>query len=342
MFRASHALLWKAAKMRRIGHYSEKHTWSLRSSLRIPGLVELDQEGLSKAREVLVAEWELRPLSLGEILDRTFSLYRRNFLLFVGIMAIPQLLILVLNVGQVLLSSHPRRLAGLSTHHAQELSSSSLTTFGTLGVIVAIVFYLVAYLFAQGGTIYAVSDLYLGRTTTIGESLGRMWGHLLKLLGVSLLNGLAVLVAMIALIIPGIWLACRLSTCVPAALLENLGTRESLERSFALTKDNAGRALLIGMLYAVMLYALMFLFAIPFGVAVVMSARNPEMLRFSLTLLQVGNFCAGVLVGPFILIATSVFYYDLRVRKEAFDLQMMMNSAPSNPAADMRPRPLQL
>lgn len=34
-------------------------------------------------------ELDLRPLSLGEILDRTFTLYRRNFLLFAGIIAIP-------------------------------------------------------------------------------------------------------------------------------------------------------------------------------------------------------------------------------------------------------------
>lgn len=32
---------------------------------------------------------ELRPLSLGELLDRTFTLYRNNFWLFVGIMAVP-------------------------------------------------------------------------------------------------------------------------------------------------------------------------------------------------------------------------------------------------------------
>src|SRR5271169_5669056 len=39
--------------------------------------------------EELMETVELRPLSLGELLDRTFSLYRRHFWLFVGIMAIP-------------------------------------------------------------------------------------------------------------------------------------------------------------------------------------------------------------------------------------------------------------
>jgi hypothetical protein len=40
---------------------------------------------------------------------------------------------------------------------------------------------------------------------------------------------------------------------------------------------------------------------------------------------QVGSTIAEILVTPILTIATTVFYYDLRVRKEAFDLQMMMN-----------------
>ena len=271
----------------------------------------------------------LRPLSLGEILDRTFSLYRRHFLLFLGIAAIPNLLTLGLNLAQVFMMQ-PQVPGAKGTAFAAR--SSGLLAFGIVGAIIGVIVYVVAYLFAQGGTIYAVSDLYLGRPTTIGASLRRMWGHLLNLLGVSFLNGLAVGVAFIFLIIPGIYMACRLITCVPAALLEDLGARESLERSFALTKDNAGRAFVIYFLYLCMLYATIFLFTIPFGIALVMAAKDPAMLRTATALTQVGSFFAGVLVTPFFLIATSVFYYDLRVRKEAFDLQMMIDPG-GNPIA---------
>jgi len=37
---------------------------------------------------------QLRPLSLSELLDRTFQLYRQYFMLFVGIVALPQLVLL--------------------------------------------------------------------------------------------------------------------------------------------------------------------------------------------------------------------------------------------------------
>jgi membrane-anchored glycerophosphoryl diester phosphodiesterase (GDPDase) len=152
-----------------------------------------------------------------------------------------------------------------------------------------------------------------------------MWGRLLNLFGVSLLNGLAVIGATLFLIIPGIYVACRLITCLPAALLEDLGARESLSRSFALTKDNAGRAFGIYVIYLVMLYAIIMVFTFPSLFLAAMVAKDPSMAWISLALVQVGTFVAGTLVGPFLLIATSVFYYDLRVRKEAFDLQMMMN-----------------
>ncbi len=284
-----------------------------------------------------MAEPGLRPLSLGEILDRTFSLYRRHFLLFLGITALPHLLILLLNLGQILFMKAPAMIAKppLDTQF-QARGGSGLMAFGLGGLLVGGVIYLVAYLFSQGGTIYAVSELYLGRTATISASLRKVWGQLANLFGVCLLNGLAVMGATIFLIIPGIYVACRLITCVPAALLEDLGARESLERSFYLTKGSAWRALVIYVLYFVLLYAAALLFMIPFGVAIAMAAKDPSMARLSLGLFQVGNFLAGILVGPFLLIATSVFYYDLRVRKEAFDLQLMMNPSGNVPSGASR------
>jgi len=261
-------------------------------------------------------ELDLRPLSLGEILDRTFTLYRRNFLLFFGITALPQLLVLGFNLFQVLLKGRPG---------VPKVASGSFIAVGIIGALAGVIVYLVAYLFAHGGTVYAISDLYLGRSTSIGASLRRMRGQAGSLLGVLILNGLVVMIAFIFLIIPGVYVACRLITCVPAALLENLGPRESLERSFALTKDNAGRSFVIYLLYLVIFYAIFFLLAFPFMVAVAVSAKNPAMMTLWTMLMQAGTTLATILVTPIFTIASTVFYYDLRVRKEAFDLQIMMN-----------------
>ena len=261
-------------------------------------------------------ELDLRPLSLGEILDRTFTLYRRNFLLFFGITALPQLLVLGFNLCQVLFTGRPG---------TPKVMSGTAIGLGILLGLVGFIVYFVAYLFAHGATVYAISDLYLGRSTSIGASLRRMRGQAGSLLGVLILNGLVVLVTFILLIIPGVYMACRLITCIPAALLENLGPRESLERSFALTKDNAGRSFVIYLLYFAIFYAIFFLLAFPFMVAVGLSARNPAMVTLWTMLMQFGTTLATILVTPILTIASTVFYYDLRVRKEAFDLQIMMN-----------------
>jgi hypothetical protein len=263
-----------------------------------------------------VTSSDLRPLSLGEILDRTFSLYRQHFVLFVGIAALPQLLNLALSLAQVWTG----RVAGGHRQVALAVAAA-----GIIGGLVGVVVYLVVYLFAQGGTVYAVSEIYLGRPATIGASLRRMRGQVGNLFGVTLLNGLVIGIATILLIVPGIYMACRLITCVPAALLEDLGPRDSLERSYRLTEDSAGRSFVIYLLYFFLLYAAVLLFILPFSVASRLTANDPGSAWVWLVLGQVGNFLATTLVTPILTIATAVFYYDLRVRKEAFDLQLLMN-----------------
>jgi hypothetical protein len=248
---------------------------------------------------------ELRPLSLGEILDRTFSLYRRYFLLFLGISGIPQLLVLVASLAQGAVAK-----------------SVGLNLVMLLVLLIVAVF---AYLFSQGGTILAVSQLYLGRPTSIAESLRRVWSEIGALFGVVMLNGLAVTGALLLLIIPGIYVACRLLVCVPAALIEQRGPRESLSRSFDLTRDNAGRAFVILVFSVVLTYAAQFLIGLPLGIVLAAVSKDPAVAEFWRAMIQVGSSVATALVSPVLLIATSIFYYDLRVRKEAFDLQIMMD-----------------
>jgi hypothetical protein len=60
---------------------------------------------------------------------------------------------------------------------------------------------------------------------------------------------------------------------------------------------------------------------------VVVAQKNPSQMIIWLQLMQVGSFVANVLVTPILTIASAILYYDLRVRKEAFDIQLMMNPA---------------
>ena len=264
---------------------------------------------------------DLRPLSLGEVLDRTFSLYRRHFLLFVGIAAIPNLVKLAITLGSLPFLQASLGSTGGPFGIAAAILSPSMVLFSLVSLLVTIL----VYLLTQGGTIFAVSELYLGRTTTIAASLRSSWALIGSLFGVALLNGLAVFGAALFLVIPGIYVACRLLVCIPTAVIEKRGPGDSLSRSWNLTRDFAGRAFVSSLGYLAISFGVGALIGAPVGLFVATARRDPSALQGLQALLQVVTTGVNVLLSPLLLIATSVFYYDLRVRKEAFDLQFMMD-----------------
>src|SRR2546421_387236 len=94
----------------------------------------------------------LRPLSTSELLDRTFHLYRNNFLVFVGITAIPQLLVLTLRLW-----------------YATTLNSGIVERFSGTGILIGLVSYVVIEISAAA-TVIAVSNAHLERPLTVGSS----------------------------------------------------------------------------------------------------------------------------------------------------------------------------
>jgi hypothetical protein len=274
-----------------------------------------------------MATLDLRPLSLGELLDRTFTLYRGHFLLFLGISAIPQVFVLVIQLAQALVAPASNIFSLPNPNLPAPMPQFSVTGFAYMlaFMFAAGIVSVVAYLFSQGATVIAVSDLYLGRTTTLGGAFRRVRGKLAVIFGVVVLTFLAVFAGCVLLIIPGIYIALRLAVGVQAAVLEGVGPGDALSRSFALTKENAGRVFLIFLLYAFLSYGLIALLGVPFIVGTFLAKNNSDLVRMFTMMTQVGSFIASSLVMPFGTIAMSLFYYDMRVRKEGFDLQMMMN-----------------
>jgi hypothetical protein len=275
-----------------------------------------------------MAALDLRPLSLGELLDRTFFLYRRNFLLFIGIAAIPYSFFFVVNLAAALLPVFARS-AGPARMPPGGIAAAAIG--GGLVALVAIFVGAVAFLFSVGATVYAVSEIYAGRPTSIRESLGRVRGKTWIIFGVLFLSGLILGAGFIALIIPGIYLMCRVCVATPAALLEDMGPSDSIRRSFDLTRDFAGRAFMIYLLSFAMAWGVIALFQFPFMILLAFSAKQMQLRVLLTVLMQVGNFIGSVLVAPVSTIGFALFYYDLRVRKEAFDLQMMMQAIGADP-----------
>jgi hypothetical protein len=277
-----------------------------------------------------MADVDLRPMSLGELLDRTFTLYKRNFWLFAGITALPSLVLLVINVGSAALRG-PNGGAPGTSGTPPGLSAGVLASAITTGIIFGL-FYLLLLGAAQAATVFAVSDLYLGRPASVRGSYSRVGGKALRVIVILILVSLAVGVGFILLIIPGFILLCRTAVSVPASMLEDSKSIRSIERSMELTKGHAMQIFLIFLLVWFLTYVAALIFQVPFAYFESAAVKAHETLSFGILVLQnLSAFLSEVLIGPIGTIAFCLMYYNLRVRKEAFDVQHLMASLGSPP-----------
>jgi hypothetical protein len=187
--------------------------------------------------------------------------------------------------------------------------------------------------------VVAVSDVHLDRPASVRDSFLRVKEHLLGVIGVSMLVGLGVAAGFIALIVPGVILAMMWSLSVPVKVLENKSATDAMSRSADLTKGDRGRIFVIWLLFIVLSIGVSLLLQWPIELAAGVATRAA--LQRTTAGWQVAShaatFISECLVGPLGTIAFSLVYYDERVRKEAFDLQLMMSTLdtaalPSPPA----------
>ena len=263
----------------------------------------------------------LRPMSLGELLDRSFFLYRKHFALFVGIVAVPHLIVLGFQLAGVAVRS------GAST--------TKFTATAILWSLGSMVIYLGAVAASQGATVLAVSRVHLGQNTSISESFAGIKGRILYLALIMIGVGVGVGIGFILLIVPGIILALMWALTIPVAVLEDKGLRDATSRSSELTKGSRGRIFMIYFLFFVLTYIVYMLWEIPILAAIGVFAQGQRPMKalpvWSQIAIPVGTFLSQCLVGPLLTIALSLVYYDQRVKKEAFDLQLMMSTLDGTP-----------
>lgn len=307
---------------------------------------------------------ELRPLTLGELLDRTFTYYREHFWLFVGIMAVPETVAVALNLGQTFFATASISLPSQDPNQAVRQVTGMVSAYIAF-MALFLVGHSVIYAVALGGTTFAVSEVHLGRQITIRGAFAKLRGKVVRLIstyflgilvmlgayavvffatflvvflmstfvvlflgrsqGLQILVGFLALVAFLAGFAGGTLFLLRFSVAISALVLENGGPWQSLKRSYALTQGYVSRIFLVLLLMLVIIVVLAAIFQGPFFIAASMLGfplgAAPIWLRVP-WVLSAG--IGGSLAGPFLMIALALVYYDARVRKEGFDLQLMM------------------
>ena len=188
-----------------------------------------------------------------------------------------------------------------------------------LGLLSTIIFYtfgplILSYVFVLG--------LFIGITFMLKGGNPQAFAALI------LLGSLLTLGLFLASVVWMFFALCRYALAVAACTLEKLPVRQSIARSKFLTQGAKGSIfgiiLLTGILKFILAYALQ-LPALLVNKSVFFTA-NTHLSMASTAWIYIANFLSGAIAGPVTTIALVLVYYDQRVRKEAFDLQHMMET----------------
>ena len=288
----------------------------------------------------------LRPMSMGELLDQAFRLYRKNFFTFVGIIAIVYIPLSVISILSSLKIASVTSATALQSNPL--LSSSYLSGLGLL-----LLYFFLNMVFTQGlGTAVltrAVADNYLGKPAGILSSykhIGKSW---LKLLGAILLAGLIFWAIMVFTIIPCIGtftgpglaiflLSIVLPLVAPVVVIEKTGATASLGRAWELSRRRFWW--LVG--FVVILSLMSILITIGPGylaryiVSLIGGNSGNYVARLQLQTIaqQLVTIVMGVLYFPVQLTAITLAYFDLRVRTEGLDMALLTVEASGETGVD--------
>ena len=281
----------------------------------------------------------LRPLRLGELLDQAIRIYRRNFMTFIGIIALVYVPLMVLQTASTtLLSSSLVDMAGSSS--PQEIFSNYAYWGGMLStLVIAFLQFIFVQGIATGALTRAVADNYLGKKTSILDAyrgIGKSW---LPLLGALLFIGLiAIVITLWWVIVPCVgwftglgmlaYLGAAISPMVaPVVVLEEKGAVDSVERAWYLVRRRFWPVL--GTIFILYLFNLLIVNGPSAIVNFILTSLAPSFGDSTVQLVVTAIIQASVSI-VFILIyyplqmtAFTLIYFDLRIRTEGFDLALL-------------------
>lgn len=275
---------------------------------------------------------DLRPLSVGEILDRSFGLFRR--------LAIPLIVVQLICVGLVV------PLQSYFVAGGQQISVGYFAVF-LLGFLLSSL--------ASAATALIISRTYLGARLAPVPAIGLALPKVVPLLLLSLSLGLilfvsllptlllvtaggamlqqaaaggasltvgviAMLVGVLLMALPFFVLAGLLVT-TPALVIEDLGAGRALTRSWQLTRGNRVRVIAV-LFVTVVVLLIPYMGVAVLGVVLTGGANSGG----AAALFTALSSLTSLVLTPLFYCVLTLMYYDLRVRREGFDLERLATS----------------
>lgn len=262
---------------------------------------------------------QLRPLGIGEILDVSLKIVWRNAGTLIRVVVFVVFPVQVLT-ALLAASASPDSLNSGSTFGPERQPGTDAKAFAAFAVLTVILSFLSSTL-SSGACFRAIASAYLGERTGWKQSLDYALKHLHSIVWVTFLSTAVAVLGLIACVIPGIYLFTTFTVAVPALLTEGVRGRSALGRSRKLVRDHWWRTfavVLLGYLLTGILGGA--IDGVLIGFTSIQSGDNS---LAAIVLSIVAGTVSSVLTTPFTAAFITVLYFDLRVRKEAFDLQLL-------------------
>ena len=129
-----------------------------------------------------------------------------------------------------------------------------------------------------------------------------------------------------------VYVYVKLSVASPALVMEGVGVVESLKRSWVLVRRSWWRVLGILILSAIITSLLTTVVTVPITLIATLVSGFSESLVPTVLASGVATLVAGIITLPFSAAVTGLLYIDLRMRREALDIELV--SAGRQPSAD--------
>jgi hypothetical protein len=239
----------------------------------------------------------LRPRKATELVDAAFQLYRREplqFIIGLGIVYIPWMII-----------------AGVFGLQPTENAPPTLAQmlFSTVGGVLV-------YTLAGGVSTVLANDIYFDRQPDVARAFRTVGGSFLSLVLTMLVVTLAVGFGLVLLIVPGFYFLARFFAVKQAVLLEGAGAGPALRRTSELSKGYKKHILL-----TIIIISLLYL-ALSVGVGLFLRVIPSSIVRLALSAIF------ATVLYPLFGITETLLYYDVRIRKEGFDIEYL-STAPA-------------
>lgn len=285
----------------------------------------------------------LRPMSGGELLDRAFQLYRSRFptLLLICIVFYAPLalffaggdessartaawtgqmvgLFLLAMVAVVACTAALARVVDGAVG-GRDIGTGAGLTSGLKLVPRLILWLILVYILAIGAMIPGMiaGGMFAGVSSVTPAGAGRV-----------ALVVMAVLVGLAGAAAGFIWWWGIAMLSLPAMVVEGLGPLRALKRARALAKGRRIRIAGLGLLawLIVMLPTMGLSFMLGLGSALLHPELAQTMSAGRLYLQQIVDVAAGALTMPYLITVLVLLYYDGRVRREGYDVEMAVTA----------------